>query len=268
MASDSTDPVGTAVDVAICPTCDGPLEWDYWRYNHIGRAHCPACGFHSAEAEYRASRIDAALGTLAIDFDGDRRSVRLVNDNIVNVYNQVAVAAALDVLGIARDRIVSAFDVLEPPETRFASETVGGVLLVRLLTKGLVGVACSRAFEYVSSFTGRKALALSIDEATERENEVENTAWIYDADYEYLAGGSIEQIVVGGVRRHDQALRLAIAGVDTTRITTVESETDVAGLVDVHGVDAVFNLHSVHNALTTGNPVQQTLRSRLREAAQ
>jgi hypothetical protein len=211
--------------------------------------------------------LDAESGKVAIDFDGDQRSVRLVNDNIVNVYNEVAVAAALDVLGIPRDRIVSAFDVLAPPETRFASELVAGVLLVRLLTKGLVGVACSRAFEYVSSFAGRKAIALSIDEATERENEVENTAWTYDADYEYLADDSIEQIVVGGIRRHDQALRLAIAGVDPSRIITVESEAAVAELVSVRSVDAVFNLHSVHNALTTGNPVQKTLRSRLREAA-
>jgi lipid II isoglutaminyl synthase (glutamine-hydrolysing) len=267
LLTDSVTPTGTAVDAAICPVCDHTLEWDYWRYNHIGRAHCPSCGFHSPDAQYLASAIDTTAGTVSISFDGDARSVRLVNDNIVNVYNEVAVAAALDVLGIDRENIVTAFNSLEPPETRFASETIGDVTLVRLLTKGLVGVACSRAFEYVHSFPGRKALLLSIDEATERVTEVENTAWTYDADYEYLADDSIGQIYVGGVRRHDQALRLAIAGVDPKRIFTVESETAGAELISLDDIDAVFNLHSVHNALSTGNPVQAKLRSRLTERA-
>jgi hypothetical protein len=142
------------------------------------------------------------------------------------------------------------------------------VQLVRLLTKGLVGVACSRAFEYLASFRGRKAVVLNIDEVSERVTDVENTAWTYDADYEYLADDSIGQIVVGGVRRYDQALRLAIAGVDPERIVTVESETAAADLVELDGVDDVFNLHSVHNALSTGTPVQQRLRVRLERSTQ
>ena len=191
----------------------------------------------------------------------------MINDNIVNVYNEIAAAAVLDRLGVERDRIVQAFDVLKPPATRFAAESVGDVEIVRLLTKGLVGVACSRAFQYLVSFSGRKSIAMNIDEVSERLTEVENPAWTYDADYEYLADDSIGQIVVGGVRRYDQALRLAIAGVDPDRIVTVESETGTADVVRIDGVDRVFNLHSVHNALSTGNQVQQRLRERLQQRA-
>jgi Zn ribbon nucleic-acid-binding protein len=265
LPTDGTRPTGAAVDVAICPVCDHALEWDYWRYNHIGRAHCPACGFHSPEARYRASDIDAAGGSLTLELDGESRAARLINDNIVNVYNEIAVAAALDQLGVSKDRIVTAFDHLAPPTTRFALEVIGEITLVRILTKGLVGVACSRAFEYLASFGGHKAIALNIDEVSERVTEVENTAWTYDADYEYLADGSLGQIVVGGVRRYDQALRLAIAGVDPPLIVTIESETGAADRIDLDGADDVFNLHSVHNALITGNPVHKRLRARLEE---
>ena len=263
LPSDTETPAGAALDAMTCPVCDTRLVWDYWRFNHIGRAHCPACGFRSPEAAYRARDIDAARERVVLDLDGEEREARLVNDNIVNVYNEIAVAAVLDVLGIPRDRIVRAFETLAPPTTRFASERIGNALLVRLLTKGLVGVACSRAFEYLRSFPGRKAVVMTIDEWSERENEIENTAWIYDADYEYLADESIEQIVVGGNRRYDQALRLAIAGVDPARIVTVASETEPAGRIDMADADVVFNLHSVHNALTTGNRVQERLRERL-----
>jgi Zn ribbon nucleic-acid-binding protein len=267
LATDGDTPRGAAVDVGICPVCDHTLAWDYWRFNHIGKAYCPECGFRSPEAEYRASHVDATAGTLTLELDGDSRPAQLMNDNIVNIYNEIAVAATLDRLGVARDRIVAAFEFLQPPSTRFAEQTIGGVQLVRLLTKGLVGVACSRAFEYLSSYRGRKAVVLNIDEVSERTTEVENIAWTYDADYAYLADGTLDQVVVGGVRRHDQALRLAIAGVDPARIVTVETETDAADLIELGGADAVFNLHSVHNALITGNPVQKRLQARLAEGA-
>ena len=269
MPTDGDRPSGAAVDVTICPVCDHGLTWDYWRYNHIGAAHCEACGFRSPEAAYRAREVDAAARRVVLDLDGETRTAALVNENIVNVYNQVAVAAALGVLGFDRDTVAAAFDQLAPPETRFMTDAVGATRVVRILTKGLVGVACSRAFDYLRSFPGRKSIVLSIDEVSERTADVENTAWTYDADYDYLADDSIRQIVVGGIRRHDQALRLAIAGVDPERIVTVESETDTADVVTLDGIDAVFNLHSVHNAELTGTPVQARLRARLadREAA-
>ena len=263
LASDSQTPSGAAVDVAICPVCDNTLAWEYWRFNHIGKAYCPACGFRAPDAAYRATHVDPAAGRVSLDFDGDVRDARLINDNIVNVYNEIAVAAVLDQLEVARDRIVEAFDHINPPTTRFASEAIGDVQLVRLLTKGLVGVACSRAFQYLTALPGRKAVVLNIDEVSERTTEVENTAWTYDADYEYLANDLVEQIVVGGVRRHDQALRLAIAGVPAERIVQVESEIAAAETISLDGADAVFNLHSVHNAIITGNPVQQRLRERI-----
>lgn len=265
LPTDADRPSGTAVDVEICPVCDHRLSWDYWRFNHIGKAHCPACGFRSPQAGYRAHSVDAAASRVTLELDGESRPARLINANVVNVYNEIAVAAALDILEVPRGRIVAAFDHLVPPTTRSALEVIGGTQLVRQLTKGLVGVACSRAFEYIASFGGRKTVVLNIDEVSERTTEVENVAWIYDADYEYLADETFEQIVVGGVRRHDQALRLAIAGVAAERIITVESELETAEVVELNGVDAVFNLHSVHNALITGNPVQRRLRERLEE---
>jgi hypothetical protein len=48
---------------------------------------------------------------------------------------------------------------------------------------------------------------------------------------------------------------------------TVESEAEAAELIDLDGVDAVFNLHSVHNAISTGTPVQERLRARLKAVA-
>jgi hypothetical protein len=267
LATDGDAPHGAAVDAAICPVCDHPLAWEYWRFNHIGKAYCPICGFRAPDAAYRARDVDPAARTVVLDLDGEARPATLINPSIVNVYNEIAVAAVLDRLGVARERIVDAFARLRPPATRFSEEAVRGVEIVRILTKGLVGVACSRAFELLASFRGRKAVVLNIDEVSERTTDVENTAWTYDADYGYLAGDDVRRVVVGGVRRHDQALRLAIAGVDPARIVTVASELETVEAVDLDGVDRVFNLHSVHNAIITGDVVQRRLRERLATGA-
>jgi len=262
---ESREPSGSAVDAAICPRCDEPLEWLFWRFNHIGSVRCRACGFASEKPDARVSRIDSTTGLRSLVINSESVSVRLANESLVNVYNVAAVAATLDLLKVALGTIGSVVESLTPPPSRFADEMVGGVRLVRLLTKGLVGVAVSRAFAHILSVSGRKVVLLAVDETTDRFDGVENTAWTYDADYEYLADPSISAIYVGGVRRHDQALRLAMAGVDPARIVLNESETRGADVVPLEGVDAIFNLHSNHNAAATGDVVHGKLRTRLME---
>ncbi len=262
---EARQPSGSTVDAAICPRCDDQLEWEFWRFNHIGRVRCPNCGFTSPPADTHVSSLDTASGLRSLTVNAETVKIRLVNESVVNVYNVAAVAATLGLLDIAPRLIGSVVESLTPPTSRFAEETIGGVRLVRLLTKGLVGVAVSRAFEHIASVPGNKVVLLAIDETTDRFDGVENTAWIYDADYEFLAQPSIKAIYVGGIRRHDQALRLALAGVDPERIVLVESETRGADLVPLDNVDVLFNLHSNHNAEVTGDKVQKTLRKRLTE---
>lgn len=263
-----TTPKGAALDGMVCPDCGEILVWDVWRFNHIGRAHCSACDFHSARADVNVRAVDTEAKTLDLEFRGELRTVGLANTNIVNIYNQVAVAAALDVLGFASADIDRALSRIVPPVTRFDEEKIGDTLLVRQLAKSPVGVACSRAFEYVSSLPGTKSILLSIDEWNERNNEVEMVAWAYDADYEYLDDPDITQILVGGVRRYDQALRLMIAGVDPEKIRTFASETEPAERVGLRDADVIVNFHSVHNTVATGTPVQARLQERLRAVSE
>lgn len=278
LPSDTTTPTGVARDLVICPQCDTTLVWDYWRFNHIGHAHCPSCGFSSPTPDYCVARVDIdetvpngaqdnpeATGSLTIDAAGRILQTRMLNDNIVNIYNQVAVVAVLDQMGIPLERIRLAFDHLAAPATRYNARQIGAVTLVRQLTKGLVGVACSRAFHYIMSMPGSKAIVMNIDEVTDAHDDCENTCWIYDADYEYLADPSVRQIVVGGVRRYDQALRLAIAGVDPGIIETIPDEKQGADKVNLNGIQRVYNLHSVHNAISTGDAVEARLIGRLEE---
>ena len=263
LPSDTTEPRGVALDLTVCPMCGTTLVWDFWRFNHIGHAHCPACGFASTPPEYAVTSVDYSHERITMNLRGRDLTCHLLNDNIVNIYNQIAVCTTLDLVGIPLDRIGEAFDHLAAPATRYSAQQVGQVTLVRQLTKGLVGVACSRAFHYIMAAPGTKALVMNIDEVTDAKDDCENTCWIYDADYEFLADPSLKQVVVGGGRRYDQALRLAIAGVDPQIIETTPDERGAAEMINLDGIERVYNLHSVHNAISTGNHVQTRLLARL-----
>jgi len=263
---DGVTPSGTAVDLSACPQCGVTLAWDYWRYNHIGHARCE-CGFESPAPGYAATSIDAEAARVTIDAAGRPVTCHLLNDNIVNVYNQVAVVAVLDCMGVALERIAVAFDDLAPPTSRYTASQVGGVTLVRHLVKGAVAVACSRTFQYVMSMPGTKAVVLNIDDANDVKYDCQNNCWIYETDYEYFVSPDLKQIVIGGARRYDHALRLALAGVDPGIIETTPDDCGAGALVNLDGIETLINLHSLINSPTVGNAVQADLVARLERAA-
>ena len=45
-------------DMCTCPKCDSKLEYEFVRYNHVGRAHCPNCDFASPKINYEVTNID------------------------------------------------------------------------------------------------------------------------------------------------------------------------------------------------------------------
>jgi Zn ribbon nucleic-acid-binding protein len=263
LPTDDREPHGAAIDLQVCPQCGTTLDWDYWRYNHIGRVHCSKCGFASPKADFTVSDITAR--SITVTTAATTVDVPLLNDNIANVYNSVSVVAMLAALGVPLPKIPALFETLRIPGNIWSEERVGDVKVIRQLTKGMVGVACSRVFAYLNSIPGDKALVMNIGEWEEVRDECENTAWMYDADYELLRDPSIKRIVVGGVRRFDQAARLAIAGVDPTLLDTTPDEIDAAKVVDLDGIDCVINMYADHNRSVTGNAVQSILVERLRQ---
>jgi UDP-N-acetylmuramyl tripeptide synthase len=267
-------------DITVCPRCDSPLSWEFVRYHHIGRASCPSCDFRSQQADYLALATDVEKNELQVLTpapvrDGSEAArgttfstespitLSLLNDSVFNIYNQMAALAVLCEAGLSLEQVTEAFLAIRLAETRYDVEEVGGVSLVMQLAKGQNAIACSRAFDYIAQQPGRKALVLNLDDFFDARGGSENITWLYDCDYEYLADPDIVQLVVGGVRSHDQYLRLLIAGVAEERLTRTSFEAETAELVRLEGLDAVYVLYDVYTVATA-----QAVRARLRERLQ
>lgn len=252
-------------DITICPVCDSRLVYDFARYHHIGRAHCSACDFASPAPDYVVSRINKAEDTVIItDKSGKSETYTRLSENIVNIYNQVACVALLTELGFSVDDIKAYLTKDSIVASRFSVVEAGGTKIMTQLSKGKNSIACSRALDYINHYqAASKCVLVMVDDLYEEKEGSENTCWLYDADFEYLAIPEIKRVVVAGARALDHKIRLLMAGIPEEKIVTVASELDaVDKLAEVKGVEAVFILHEVFG-YNRASEVRNRLRERL-----
>ncbi len=250
-------------DITVCPKCRAKLEYEYVRYNHIGKAHCTKCDFASPAPDYLVSDIDVENKTMQLTMkDGTQETYHLVSNNIINIYNQLAAVTAVKQLGLTHEQIENSLRKLKIVETRFQKETVNGTDIILHLAKGMNPIACSRAFDYVTIEKGKKSVILLLDDLHEAQSGTENSTWIYDTDYEFLRDESIEQIVVAGPRYMDSKLRLQIAGVPADKIVAIRNELDVVEHVNID-VDKIFVLHDLY-AIALANGVKEKIEEKLK----
>lgn len=244
-------------DVRACPRCGAVLNWDLRRYHHIGRAQCPACGFASPAGDYTAALLEE--GRMRVEMGGQAYPFPLPDQRLINVYNSLAAVALLRELGLEPEAIAQAMAQTGISATRFLEEEANGRKVILHLAKGQNPVACSRAFQNIRDYPGKKAAILFLDDYFDAAHTVENISWYYDADFEFLADDSVVQIIAAGARHWDVYLRLLMAGVKPERARHLRDTSQAAELVGPEA-EAVFILYDVYTiglANKVKNQIQQ-----------
>ncbi len=236
-----------ARDIIACPKCDTKLVYDYVRYNHIGKAHCPKCDFKSPEIDYLATKLDLENMKMTLKIGKREEEYDLISDNIINIYNIISVITALKQLGLDKDQINESLKKQKIVDTRYTEETVNGIKIITHLAKGINPIACSRVFDYTRKYKGNKAVFLIVDDLHEAAKGSENTSWQYDTDYEFLNDESIKQIIIGGARYLDGLVRLEMAGVSKEKIVYERDELSALDKLNLEGIDTVFILHDLYS---------------------
>ncbi|WP_158591015.1 Mur ligase family protein [Acutalibacter sp. 1XD8-33] len=231
-------------DVRVCPQCGALLEWELRRYHHIGRARCPQCGFGSPQGDYRA--VSLANGAMQVEAGGQAFSFPLPNTSTINVYNALSAVALLREFGLEPGEIAGAMERTAISGTRYLEEEAGGRKVILHLAKGQNPVACSRAFQNIRDYPGRKAAILFLDDYFDAAHTVENISWLYDADFEFLTDPSVTQVIAAGARHWDVYLRLLMAGAEPDRTAHLLDPEAAAGALKLEEADAVFILYDVY----------------------
>lgn len=234
-------------DITVCPKCDSKLEYDFVRYNHVGRVHCLNCDFASPKINYEVTNIDFEKMKMTIKNEEKEENYDIINNNIINIYNMLATISVLKEIGLTRNQINPVLKSQKIVDTRYSKEKVKNVEIITQLAKGMNPIACSRAFDYVRKEEGNKAVFVLLDDLHEAANSSENIAWHYDTDYEFLNSESIKQILTAGARYLDTYVRLQMADIPKEKIVYQRDEISLVEKLNLEGIDKVFILHDLYS---------------------
>lgn len=234
-------------DIRVCPKCNSKIEYEYVRYHHIGKAHCTKCDFKTPDADYVLTDLDLENKKMTVKSKGKEETYDLISDNIINIYNMLAVTIVLKQLGLTHDQINSSFKGLKIVETRYSKEEYKNYEIVTQLAKGMNPIACSLAFRYTKQQPGNKAVIIILDDLHEEAKGSEDTAWQYDTDYEFLNDESIKQVIIAGPRYMDSYIRCLIANIKPEVLVHKKDLIEATSELKLDGIDKIFILHDLYS---------------------
>lgn len=208
-----------ASDATHCRTCGAAYVYEAHYLGHLGRYHCDSCGAVRPAPAITAYdvRLDGVRGARFVLALGDaRHEVHLPLPGLYNVYNALAAAALANALGVDGPRIVAGLEATKAAFGRAETVRVGEQELAIMLVKNPAGA--NEVLRTLVLEDGEHDLLAVLND---RVADGRDVSWIWDADFELLAG-HIRRVVCSGSRAPEMALRLKYAGIPTERIIVRE----------------------------------------------
>jgi UDP-N-acetylmuramyl tripeptide synthase len=231
-----------AFDAKHCRRCGHPYAYARAFVGHLGHYSCPNCGAERPQPEVAATAIELR------GMDGSRATVRtpqgelrleLPLPGLYNVYNALAAVAAGLRLGVEPERIAAALGEMRAAFGRVETIEVGGVPVSILLIKNPAGAnEVLRTLMPESSEGGGIDLWIALND---RIADGRDVSWIWDADFELLAGG-VRRVVCSGTRAPEMALRLKYAGWPEEKIEVLPGVGDSLDAAVAGAHDRLFAL--------------------------
>ncbi len=226
-----------AADAKHCRRCGAPYVFDAVYLGHLGHYHCASCGQTRPAPSVIASEVrleGVQAARFRLHTPAGEAEVSLALPGLYNVYNALAAAALATALEVPLEAIAAGLR-----ETRAA---FGRSELIRI---SLAGPHAHAPLGAGAAHAPTRALRILLVKNPAGANEVLRTlalepgehdllavlndqiadgrdvSWIWDADFELLAG-RVRRATCSGTRAADMAARLKYAGVEPSRIVIEE----------------------------------------------
>jgi UDP-N-acetylmuramyl tripeptide synthase len=210
-----------AFDARWCRVCGGSFEYERRYFAHVGYWRCAGCGRQRAEPQTVAREVRLGLDGARFEVPG-LGEVSMPLTGLYNVYNALAAVALGRVLELPDEAIVRALGSVQAAFGRQEAVELEGRRLRLLLTKNPAGA--NQVLRLLAGLEGPLQVAGLLND---RHADGRDVSWIWDVDYEVLAG-RVVRCWAGGDRAEDLALRLKYAGWPSP----AAREHDPARLVD------------------------------------
>ena len=208
-----------AADSKHCRNCGSAYVYDAVWLGHLGRYRCTNCGQSRPEPAVVARRVELRGMTgsrVELETPGGACTIELRLPGLYNVYNALAATAAALALDVPLDHVRAGLEGFGGAFGRVERIPLAGREVLILLVKNPAG-----ANEVLRTLTlegDQLDLWLALND---RIADGRDVSWIWDADFELLAG-HVRSVHCSGTRAEEMALRLKYAGIDA--VTHVERD--------------------------------------------
>lgn len=223
----------TVTDAQMCQKCDGMVRYHYRQYGQLGDYFCDQCDFARPTLDF-AGR-DIAIGPAGVTMEvcgpAGCESVHTPQPTPYAAYNLVASYALCREVGIPTADFQRAQDAFNPRNGRLQRYRLGGRDVLLNLAKNPTGF--NQNLKIVEADRGPKTVAFFINDQVADGRDI---SWIWDIDFEELAGQPDTVVFAGGSRAHDLAVRLKYAGIEAAVIESIEDAFARLGALTAAGV--------------------------------
>jgi UDP-N-acetylmuramyl tripeptide synthase len=223
-ASQALPQLQHAHDAKHCRRCGAPYAYERAFVGHLGHYSCPNCDADRPAPDIAAERIELhgmSGSTLHVRTPAGSAEIQLALPGLYNAYNALAALSAALRLEMPLERAVAGLESAEAAFGRVETVSVDCKPVSILLIKNPAGaneVLRTLRLESGSNGTGVDLwIALN-----DRIADGRDVSWVWDADFELLAGG-VRRVVCAGTRAPEMAVRLKYAGVDPAKLVIHES---------------------------------------------
>jgi UDP-N-acetylmuramyl tripeptide synthase len=200
-----------AADSKHCRNCGHAYVYEAIYLGHMGRYRCPNCGRERPRPQVAATgvQLDGMSGSrVELRTPQGPLAVRLPLPGLYNVYNAVAAAATALELGVPLATVGEALEGFSGAFGRVETIAIDGREVSILLVKNPAGA--NEVLRTLTLEDGALDLWLALND---RVADGRDVSWIWDADFEVLAG-RVRRVTCSGTRAEEMALRLKYAGID------------------------------------------------------
>jgi len=217
-----------AADSKHCRNCGHAYGYEAIYLGHMGRYRCPNCGRERPTPQVAATRVelDGMTGSrVELRTPHGPLALRLPLPGLYNVYNAVAAAATALELGVPLTAVGEALEAFSGAFGRVETIAVAGRQMSILLVKNPAGA--NEVLRTLTLEDGALDLWLGLND---RIADGRDVSWIWDADFEVLAG-RVRRATCAGTRAEEMALRLKYAGIDAELVVERDLERSLDGAV-------------------------------------
>jgi UDP-N-acetylmuramyl tripeptide synthase len=210
-----------AFDAKHCRRCGHAYVYSAAYLGHLGVYACPNCGHARPKPAIAATRVELsgmAGSQLTVSTPEGEIELTLPLPGLYNVYNALAATACCISLGLTLEQVRDGLASFAAAFGRAERIEVGSRPLAILLIKNPVGA--NEVFRTLASEHERGSAREGLDvliALNDRIADGRDVSWIWDADFELLAG-HVGRVVCSGTRAAELALRLKYAGIPEDRL--------------------------------------------------